>query len=433
MFTILLSVFNCTEPGNHSLFLNSGIYNITVIGAQGGKGCSDEKEADASGGHGAKITGIIQLNESNEYNIVVGSQPVTNCSLKFQQGSKFGFGGSSGTINGSSYNSGGAGGGFSLIETKDSKIMIAISGGGGGASHKYNGSPAGGINYTYKFSGGEHYEKCYNNCFESGPKGGDGKNCYNFSGTGGGGGAKGGNGGDCDENEMAYGGSSDYNESYFNDSLIFFDGNNNTHTGNGYISIVPIVTCPNNCSQCDLTQKHPICTKCIDGMVISNDTCVNQAASPATIQPSTNTPEEIPSNTTSTPEETAKQNSEKADAAQDKSESSSSGAFGLIGQVPSNQNNKTPLSLIIGIVAGVLILIVAIALAIFFIARSKKDDDGEESQDEMPEETVIYPDHELAVTLDNPLFTTTVNVESDDIFANDFEEGTIERFFIIDH
>lgn len=94
------------------------------------------------------------------------------------------------------------------------------------------------------------------------------------------------------------------------------------------------------------------------------------------------------------------------------------------------KKKKMPIGLIIGIVAGVLALIVLAVLALYFLLRGRDDGNAcEESAEELAEETVIYPD--TTVTIDNPLFTTTVQNMSDDIFGDEFEEGTIERIFSI--
>lgn len=116
---------------------------------------------------GPKLMEYYTLQKKTAYHIVAGGMPSPNCLDSVDQtnpGGNPGNGGKSGSYLNydSNYYHSGGGGGYSLLEIKDSKIQIAIAGGGAGASFKYDGGNAGGIDYTYKFDEDGNQVKCTN-------------------------------------------------------------------------------------------------------------------------------------------------------------------------------------------------------------------------------------------------------------------------------
>ncbi|HEY2049173.1 MAG TPA: autotransporter-associated beta strand repeat-containing protein, partial [Caulobacteraceae bacterium] len=116
-------IFDYTGALQTYTVANTGMYVITVSGAQGGS------SAYSTGGEGAEVSGVIQLTASDVLNIVVG-----------QQG---------GTGNFGSLHPGGGGGGSFVYDTS----LLAVAGGGGGASNNHvNGGP--GLTTTAGAAGG---------------------------------------------------------------------------------------------------------------------------------------------------------------------------------------------------------------------------------------------------------------------------------------
>ena len=102
-------------------------------------------------------------------------------------------------------------------------------------------------------------------------------------------------------------------------------------------------------------------------------------------------------------------------------------------QVENNEvtdNDSSMLYIIIGAVAGFILLIIIAIIIWILIAKNKEGTTS--SAIEMNEETVLQiPDsNPINVTNDNPLWTTSVMGETDDPFKNDFEEDNMEGFFM---
>lgn len=92
--------------------------------------------------------------------------------------------------------------------------------------------------------------------------------------------------------------------------------------------------------------------------------------------------------------------------------------------IPENQKDN---NLVIYIVVPLcLVAVIIITVALYFKFR-REEPSEEETAVEM-EETVIG-NEDNAVTLDNPLFTTSINMNDDDPFADDFEEGNTTKYF----
>ncbi|EAX85829.1 hypothetical protein TVAG_073230 [Trichomonas vaginalis G3] len=94
---------------------------------------------------------------------------------------------------------------------------------------------------------------------------------------------------------------------------------------------------------------------------------------------------------------------------------------------------KKNIGMIIAIVASILAIIIALVVGIvMYIRHINQEESEEESSIEMQEtivSSVVNPNE--GVTLDNPLFSTTVINQDEDIFAADFEESNpAECFFI---
>ncbi|EAX86217.1 hypothetical protein TVAG_553930 [Trichomonas vaginalis G3] len=89
--------------------------------------------------------------------------------------------------------------------------------------------------------------------------------------------------------------------------------------------------------------------------------------------------------------------------------------------------------MIIGVVAGIALIVVA-ALIVWFVIRKKKQDDESSSLVEMVEETAgIVPSTTTTVTTDNPLWTISVVGDNDDPFKQDFDENGIEGYFDVNN
>ena len=98
-------------------------------------------------------------------------------------------------------------------------------------------------------------------------------------------------------------------------------------------------------------------------------------------------------------------------------------------QTPETDDNSTDLGMIIGIVSGIIVFaIIIIILLWLLIFRRNKNDDSESSSIEMAEQTINETIHNIGVTFENPLFTSTIG-ETDDVFKSDFEEKLFVGFF----
>ena len=87
-------------------------------------------------------------------------------------------------------------------------------------------------------------------------------------------------------------------------------------------------------------------------------------------------------------------------------------------------NSSSNLPLIIGCAVGGFIVLLIIAVIIFFVVRKQKKEDSSQSSLVYLEETNTKEinDTSLAITMDNPLFSTTVN--TDDPFQMDFTSSS---------
>lgn len=95
-----------------------------------------------------------------------------------------------------------------------------------------------------------------------------------------------------------------------------------------------------------------------------------------------------------------------------------------------NGKNKNMLFIIIGAVAAAIVIVVII---IVIIVMMKKREDATESSIEMAQETVEGGNTTSAtVTVDNPLWTTSIAGDEEDPFKNDFQENEVEGFFNVD-
>ena len=100
-------------------------------------------------------------------------------------------------------------------------------------------------------------------------------------------------------------------------------------------------------------------------------------------------------------------------------------------EAPIEDEDSSNLGLIIGIVAGILVLLIIIGILIWFILFKRNKEAQSTSSVEMPEETVVQIHESIneCVTNDNPLWTTSVMGDTDDPFKNDFEEQLQTGFF----
>ncbi|EAY15356.1 hypothetical protein TVAG_224320 [Trichomonas vaginalis G3] len=95
--------------------------------------------------------------------------------------------------------------------------------------------------------------------------------------------------------------------------------------------------------------------------------------------------------------------------------------------------NKSLIWIIVGISLGILLLV---TIFIIFVLVHKKTSNPEFSEstnevEDIPEETVIPREVITDVTIDNPIFTTTMDdCEHSDPFNMDFQESTIEELFL---
>ncbi|EAY13659.1 polymorphic outer membrane protein, putative [Trichomonas vaginalis G3] len=97
------------------------------------------------------------------------------------------------------------------------------------------------------------------------------------------------------------------------------------------------------------------------------------------------------------------------------------------------QKAKFGLPMIIGISAGgAILLILLVALILFFTLKARKEESFESSL-EMAEETAynVHSSQITSVTNDNPLWTTTIEGDREDPFKDDFNEIVNDNFFTI--
>ncbi|EAX94570.1 mucin, putative [Trichomonas vaginalis G3] len=259
----------CNPKENATYKLESGLYSVEIIGAQGGDSCK-HGVFGAFGGNGSIVQ--AQLRIKGEYSVVfsVGEKPPTDCTKEYNRGGfpEGGYGGSD--KEGSGNEQSGGGGGLTELKIKDTNIAILIAGGGGGAAYSH----VGGYGGDFGTNGG--YIIVDADCKTSGPKhtdsraGGTGVWSQSIPGGGGGSGYPGGVGGTWsiynDYCSAGYGGSSYYNETLSNQG--WFDGvptvingsiAQSSQFGHGCYQIHIIYKCPNFCYHC---LSKDVCEQC---------------------------------------------------------------------------------------------------------------------------------------------------------------------------
>jgi len=94
----------------------------------------------------------------------------------------------------------------------------------------------------------------------------------------------------------------------------------------------------------------------------------------------------------------------------------------------SNTEDSDSINLIL-IIAGALLLLLISGILIYFFVISDNNNDSTGSCQEMNEETVVIVEDSpsIAVTNDNPLWTTSIMGDTDDPFRDDFEEDPDEN------
>lgn len=163
------------KEGIYNITLNPGYYDVILRGAQGGKACSDGvvvNDPNKAGGRGAKFMAILHQKGTETYKITVGSEPVPICNNRVNYAGKYGEGGNSGddTQPLGALDASGAGGGYTamFVPALDNAI-VAMVGGGSGASKDFRGGHAGGRGYSYGAVG--YCNKCFNRETHRGGKG----------------------------------------------------------------------------------------------------------------------------------------------------------------------------------------------------------------------------------------------------------------------
>lgn len=259
-----------------------GYYKVEIKGAQGGRGCGNDK----FGGYGALIKGKMHLNNDYKLKITAGSQPKETCvNENSQPAGIYGEGAPSGGKNV------GAGGGYSSILANG--VIIAMAGGGGGAAVEFWGISGGGYDKT----SGKSYRLTYRdqrslkheeiNSLNPDHKGKHGQSPSggtNTPGSGGGGGYFGGRGGQAyiynpfslgleKYKSVGQGGSSYVDANYFT-SFDVFDGENEEAYifGHGKIEITNITTCNSNCLDCEIDDRN-VCSLCRPGLYMYQSKC----------------------------------------------------------------------------------------------------------------------------------------------------------------
>ncbi|EAX98899.1 hypothetical protein TVAG_210940 [Trichomonas vaginalis G3] len=90
------------------------------------------------------------------------------------------------------------------------------------------------------------------------------------------------------------------------------------------------------------------------------------------------------------------------------------------------------ISIASGVVGGLILILIVAVIVIYILTRKGKDEDS--VSEEMVEETVIFSsDMQPHVTIDNPLWTTSVLGQSDDIFKGDFSDSEVAVGYIVHH
>ena len=98
-------------------------------------------------------------------------------------------------------------------------------------------------------------------------------------------------------------------------------------------------------------------------------------------------------------------------------------SYAIIGLETTESNDSSLLSIIL-LVSGVLLLMLISGVLVYFFILKDENSDLSGSSQEMNEESIVVIEEStsLAVTNDNPLWTTSMMGETDDPFRDDFEE-----------
>ncbi|KAI5510345.1 hypothetical protein TVAGG3_0717410 [Trichomonas vaginalis G3] len=87
------------------------------------------------------------------------------------------------------------------------------------------------------------------------------------------------------------------------------------------------------------------------------------------------------------------------------------------------------------VVVCIIIVIIVLVIGLIYFVHKKKNEGSQtdSSFDDMQETIAIVTSNSTPVTLDNPLFSTNLSNEEDDIFKDDFEEQKTEHLLYILH
>ena len=226
--------------------------NVTLRGAQGGRGANDGIGTGASGGSGGVVTGTLAVTPGETLTLYLGGAGTDGSRSSGAGGGVGGsgsggvYGGGRGGNAGSSGSSGGGGGGGGAAVLMRGTTVLAVAGGAGGGGGAGNGDNSGFFWTARPGDGGGGYTSGYSGSGTTGQNGVD-RGAPDGAGSGGGGGGYlGGLGGslknDLDRDNGANGGSAGQN---FSGGLTGATANYGATTGGATVSLTyqqPAVT-----------------------------------------------------------------------------------------------------------------------------------------------------------------------------------------------